>query len=250
MRGAAYPGVSYPRATSPCIVQLIRGPLGTTSSLFLQQWTTMRSQLQSRRGKVPLTLRWLGTPQGLRRCIYAKYLIFSQSWVFPTSHRPEHPPPGLSLLALPCHGARKDEPPFTDSFFDALSTCHLEGLRIREGGVVSTKSALEANDSQKGFVLSRSKQRKVFHSEGPCHTPGQQGLSHLGLQLSVQSTSTTFFHRYSQVLVLLCLSPCFVMDLHDSHLSNLKTGTRISTPFGPLTGTLRIVPREKLPGAA
>ena len=29
---------------------------------FLPQWTTARSQLQTPRGSVPLTLRWLGTP--------------------------------------------------------------------------------------------------------------------------------------------------------------------------------------------
>jgi len=73
---------------------------------------------------------------------------------------------------------------FTDGRFDALATCYLEGLRVREGGVVSTKSELEANDSQKDLVVSRSKLGKVFRSEGPCHIPVQQGLNHLGLQHS------------------------------------------------------------------
>ena len=35
--------------------------------------------------------------------------------------------------------------------------CHFESLRVREGGMVSTKSALEVNDSQQDWVVSRSK---------------------------------------------------------------------------------------------
>ena len=50
--------------------------------------------------------------------------------------------------------------------------------------MVSTRSALEANDSQQDLAVSRSKLGKVFHSKGPRHTPVQQGLSHLGLQHS------------------------------------------------------------------
>ena len=50
--------------------------------------------------------------------------------------------------------------------------------------MVSTKSALEANDSQQDLVVSRSKLGKVFRSEGPRHTPVEQGLNHLGLQHS------------------------------------------------------------------
>ena len=60
---------------------------------------------------------------------------------------------------------------FTGGRFGALATCHLEGLRVREGGVVSTKSAVEANDSQKDLVVSRSKLGKVFRSEGSRATP-------------------------------------------------------------------------------
>ena len=63
-----------------------------------------------------------------------------------------------------------------------LSQCHLEGLRVREGGMVSTMWALlEANDSQQDLSVSRSKLGKVFRSEGPRHTPVQQGLKYLGL---------------------------------------------------------------------
>ena len=91
-----------------------------------------------------------------------------------------------SLLALPCHGPlKKKEPPFTDGDFDALAinTSHLENLRAREGGVVDTTSALEVKRSQKDLVVSRSKLgNEVFRSEGPRHTPVQQGLNHLGLQ--------------------------------------------------------------------
>ena len=42
--------------------------------------------------------------------------------------------------------------------------------------MISMKSALEANNSQQDLVVSRSKLRKVFRSEGPRHTPVQQGL--------------------------------------------------------------------------
>ena len=76
----------------------------------------------------------------------------------PYSHRREHYQTGRSLLASPCHGHRKKEPPFTDGRFDALAKCHLEGHRVREeGGVVGTKSAREANDPQEDLVVSRSK---------------------------------------------------------------------------------------------
>ena len=55
-------------------------------------------------------------------------------------------------------------------------------LRVREGGVVSAESALEANDSQEDLMVSRSRLGKVFRSEGPRHTPVQQRLNHLALQ--------------------------------------------------------------------
>ena len=45
--------------------------------------------------------------------------------------------------------------------------------------MISTKSALETNDSQQDTVVSRWKLGKVFRSEGPRHTPAQQGLNHL-----------------------------------------------------------------------
>lgn len=36
-------------------------------------------------------------------------------------------------------------------------TCHLEGLGVREGGVVGSKLALEANDYQDDLVVGRSR---------------------------------------------------------------------------------------------
>ena len=62
------------------------------------------------------------------------------------------------------------EPPFTDERFDALAACHLEGLRVREGGVVGTKSAMEANDSQGDLVVSRSAKCSALrvHVTHPC----------------------------------------------------------------------------------
>ena len=46
---------------------------------------------------------------------------------------------------------------FTSGRFDDLPTSYREGLRVREGGVVSAKSALGANDSQKDLVVDRFK---------------------------------------------------------------------------------------------
>ena len=55
--------------------------------------------------------------------------------------------------------------------------------------MVGTKSALEANDSLEDLVVSRWKLGKVFRSQGPRHTPVQQGLNHLGLQHSAFQTN-------------------------------------------------------------
>ena len=43
-----------------------------------------------------------------------------------------------------------------DGCFGALASCLFEGLRVREGGVVDTLSALETNDSQEDLVVGRS----------------------------------------------------------------------------------------------
>ena len=43
----------------------------------------------------------------------------------------------LAFRATP----RNEESTFTDSRFDALATCHVEGLRARKGCVISMKSA-------------------------------------------------------------------------------------------------------------
>ena len=50
-------------------------------------------------------------------------------------------PPGLGFSppVIVSDSPRKYEPPFTDGRFDALATCHLKGLRVREGGVVGTR---------------------------------------------------------------------------------------------------------------
>ena len=77
---------------------------------------------------------------------------------------------------MSCHARRKEEPPFTHGRFDSLARCHHEGLPVQEGGLASRKSALEAIDSLKDLVVSRSKLGKVFRSEGPRLTPVQQVL--------------------------------------------------------------------------
>ena len=50
--------------------------------------------------------------------------------------------------------------------------------------MVSTKSALEADDSSKDLVLSRSQLSKALVFEGLRHTLVQQCFIHLGLQHS------------------------------------------------------------------
>ena len=72
----------------------------------------------------------------------------------------------------------------------------LRALAYGSGGMVSTKSALEATDSQHHLLVSRSELGKVFRPEGSRHTPAQQGLDHLGLQ-----HSRTFRLRGSVVLL-------------------------------------------------
>ena len=44
-------------------------------------------------------------------------------------------------------------------------------LRVREGGVVSTKSALDVYDLEKGLGVRRSNLGRVFRSGGLRHTP-------------------------------------------------------------------------------
>ena len=83
---------------------------------------------------------------------------------------------------MPRHGPRKEEPPFTDGCFDVLASCLLENLRVREGGVVGTLSALKANDPQEDLVVHRSELGEAFRAESPRNTSLQQGLNHLGLQ--------------------------------------------------------------------
>ena len=80
---------------------------------------------------------------------------------------------------------QKEEMPLTRGRFDALANCHFEGLRARQGGVVSTESALEAGNSQDDLEANRWKNGEAFRSEGPPHTPVQQvGLDYFSLQHS------------------------------------------------------------------
>ena len=85
---------------------------------------------------------------------------------------------------LPHHAPRKEESPFSDGGFDAPASCLLEGLRVREGRLVATLSALEADDPQEDLVVHRSEPGEVLRTESPRHTCVQQGLNHLGLQHS------------------------------------------------------------------
>ena len=88
----------------------------------------------------------------------------------------EHHPIGQSLLVL---RPGEEEPPFPDGRFDAFAFLLLEGLGVREVGVVRT--TLEAKDPAEDFKARLSELVKVSRVEGPRHTPVQQGLNHLDL---------------------------------------------------------------------
>ena len=103
------------------------------------------------------------------------------SSALPTSHHRGHYPTGSSPLALPRHGLRKEEPPFTNGRFDALASCLLERLLVREGAVVGKLLALKADDLPEDLVVHHSELGDVFRTESPCNT-SVQGNSHLGLQ--------------------------------------------------------------------
>ena len=105
--------------------------------------------------------------------------LSARSPALPTGHRREHHPTGQSPLALPRHGPRKRESSFTYGRFDALASCLLEHLRVREGGVVGTMSALKAKDPQKDLVVHRSELGEVFRTESPRNN---RVSNHLGLQ--------------------------------------------------------------------
>ena len=61
-----------------------------------------------------------------------------------------------------------------------LSHCaFLRTISVRHK-VVSALSALEANDPWEEVVVCRSELSKVLLAECLSHTPGQQGLHHLG----------------------------------------------------------------------
>jgi len=77
---------------------------------------------------------------------------------------------GNRSLFLSRHGPRKDEPLFADGRFDALAPCLIQDLRIREGRVVGTSSALEVEDPREGLVVHRSEPGEVLHNESPRRT--------------------------------------------------------------------------------
>ena len=65
--------------------------------------------------------------------------------------------------------------------FDALASCLLERLLVREGAVVGKLLALKADDLPEDLVVHHSELGDVFRTESPCNT-SVQGNSHLGLQ--------------------------------------------------------------------
>ena len=154
MRDAFYSHPLHPCATQqPLTARLLQGPPGTTCPPSLLQRSTPRSQLQTQRAMFSSTrhlCRVFGCPPGLRPST-------PRSSSRTSTHR------AIAPFALPRHGPRKEEPPFTDGRFDALASCLVERLRVREGGVVGTLSALKANNPQGDLV-------QVFRTESPSNT--------------------------------------------------------------------------------
>ena len=60
--------------------------------------------------------------------------LFAMSWVFSAFHRTEDNLPGNGSLLCPATAPAKITSLFTGGRFDALATCYLQGLRVREGG--------------------------------------------------------------------------------------------------------------------
>ena len=79
-------------------------------------------------GKLRLPFGCSEFPQIFDYASMSSLKLSARSLVLPNSHHPEQYPTRYSLLSLPCHGPRKEEPPFTNGRFDALATCHLQGL--------------------------------------------------------------------------------------------------------------------------
>ena len=102
------------------------------------------------------------------------------SRVFSTGYLRIRQPTGRSPLVFPCHCLSEEEPPFPDGRFDALAFLLLEGLGVREVGVVGT--TLEAKGSPEDFEVRLSELVTVNRVEGPRHTDVQQGLNPLGFQ--------------------------------------------------------------------
>ena len=99
-----------------------------------------------------------------------------------------------------------EEPSFPDGRFDALAFRLLEGLGVREVGVVRT--SLKAKDKPENFEVRFSGLVILSRAEGPRHTtPGQQGLNHLGLrQANLQAKS----------------GGCYIVQLWDEPLVGTK----------------------------
>ena len=99
---------------------------------------------------------------------------------FSTSYLRKRHPIGQLPLALPYHCHREEKPPSPDGGSGDLAFLLLEGLGVRDIGVVGT--TLDAKDSPEDSEVRNSELVVVNRLEGPRHTLVQQGLNHLGLQ--------------------------------------------------------------------
>ena len=110
MRGAANSAVPHPKATSPWSVRLLRGP--PVPLLYFLFCSGPQPALNSNQqeGKLFLPRGDSELPKVFDYAFVPCHEVSARCRVLSTSHRPEHYPIGYSLLALPCHAPREEEP--------------------------------------------------------------------------------------------------------------------------------------------
>ena len=119
----------------------------------------------------------------------------------------------------------------TGGRFGALPSCILEGLCVREGGVVGTLFVLEANDSEQDAVC-RSELGQVFRAGGPHHAPVQTGSqSPRSALLSVWAAYAT--RAQTSIRVLLVRSTAVPLV----HCSALELTQEVAPPAARATGS-------------
>ena len=103
-----------------------------------------------------------------------------------TYHRPELYPTGSSLLLLfRATPPPENEPPFTEGRFDALATCHLEGLRVRRGW---RGQKYKVGAGSEGLTRGRGGEQFVQQGFNHLARPSAFGISGLAGRSSYHTT--------------------------------------------------------------